>query len=411
MTVKTVSEIINRQVPNIHAGLITNGTVRLEGGGYLITGLTNAMTPLTEPTYISNTILMVEGPPEETKELIQAKDQTQAQQPPIKSPDELGFTPGSLVTVYMAGARVTDLDYAIIRKVGRNTIELISPGLKDFHYEGDQVYQFTPPLISGQKIDEEQAEKHIVPKELAISIPGYANSQTIFRSDIEQFAELADLYTNDPTVPKDEYEIPIGYMGLSYIEGTPAYDITNPLTGKGILIIDTRSDNQGRPIGQVEISGDSKSPSNFSGVIYVKGNLRIEGNVNINGALIVDNDQRGNVEIASNALGKIMYDEKFIKQSILSTPFTTKAGSIMISNKPINLQGYVQSGTTTTSSSSGAIGTSSGTVPQPIPKTSQAPEKQPEEAIVEEDKGGGVKTIQIKPQGGKSAEEELIDLF
>ena len=407
-TVKTVSEVVNRQLPNIHAGLITNGSVKLEGGGYQIVGNTNSMTILTEPTYISNTVLMVEGPPEETEESIQ----TQPQEPVQKSPAELGFTPGSLITVYMDSDRISELDYAVISKIGRDTIELISPGLKDFHYEMDQVYQFTPPVITGEKIDEQEAEKHIVPKEFAISIPNYANPQTIFRSDIEQFAELADLYTNDSNVPKDEYDIPLGYMGLSYIDGTPVYDKSNPLIGKGVLIIDTRSDNQGRPTGQVEFSGDSKGQSTFSGVVYIKGNLRIDGNVTINGALVVDNDQRGgSVEIADNALGKIIYDERAIKQSILSTPFTTRAGSIIISNKPINLQGYVQSGSTPqqVSTSSGAL---PGEVPQPPqPETPQASTKQPEEALVEEEKVPGVQTIQIQPHGGKSAEEELIDLF
>ena len=406
-TVKTVSEVISRQLPNIHGGLITNGSVSFEGGGYQISGVTNAMTVLTEPTYILNTILMVEGPPEETEGLIknnpdqnQSRPQEQKQVP--KSPAELGFTPGSLVTVYKEGTPISELDYAVISKVGRYTIELIPPGLKGFHYEGDQVYQFIPPVISGEKIDEQEAQKHIVPKELALSIPNYANEHTIFRSDIRQFAELADLFTNDPTVPKDEFDIPVGYMGLTYIEGTPAYDKTNPLIGKGVLIIDTRSDNQGRPIGQVEISGDSKGQSDFAGVVYIKGNLRIDGNVNIRGALIVDNDKRGIVQIASNALGKINYDEKFIKQSLLSTPFTTKGGSIMISNKPINLEGSVQSGTTTQrGTSSGVVGTSS-VVTQPTtqPEVPQATEKQPEEALVEEEKGGG-----------KSIEEELIDLF
>ena len=251
---------------------------------------------------------MVEGPPKETEELIKndteqdgSRPQEQVSVP--KSPAELGFTPGSLVTVYMEGSQVTDLDYAVISKVKRDTIELVPPGLKNFHYEGDQVYQFIPPVISGEKIDEKEAERHLVPRELAVSIPNYANEHTIFRSDINQFAELADLFTNDPIVPKDEFDIPLGYMGLSYIEGTPAYDKDNPLIGKGILIIDTRSDNQGRAIGQVEISGDSKGQSHFAGVIYIKGNLRIEGNANIRGAIIVDNDKRGTVQIANNALG------------------------------------------------------------------------------------------------------------
>ncbi|OGI08441.1 MAG: hypothetical protein A3I68_05725 [Candidatus Melainabacteria bacterium RIFCSPLOWO2_02_FULL_35_15] len=413
MTVKTVSEIISRQIPNIRAGLVTNGAIRVEGGGYQIVGLTNAMTILVEPTYISNTLLMVEGPPEQTDQLTQVEDKNQSrpETPPIKSPSELGFLQGLLVTVYMEGNRLPELDYAVISNLGRDTIELIPPGLMNFHYEGDQVYQFIPPVISGETINEQIAERHIVPKELALAIPNSANPQIIFKSDIEQFAELADLYTNDPAIPKDEFDIPIGYMGLSYIEGTPVYNKDNPLTGKGILIIDTRSDNQGRPIGQVEISGDSKSQSEFAGIIYIKGNLRIDGNVNIHGSLVVDNDKRGGVEIANNALGKINYDEKFIKQGILSTPFTTTAGSIMFSNKSIDLEGYVQGGTTTrqTGAVSQAAGTSGDAVTQST--TSQTTEKQPEEALIEEGKDSGVQTIQIQPRGGKPSEEELIDLF
>ena len=413
-SVKTVSEVINRELPNIHAGLITNSPVGFEGGGYQIIGITGAMTVLTEPTYISNTVLMVLGPPEPPDEPLDPVDpsnQTQPQTPPLpQSPIELGFTPGSFAAVFKEGNRGSDLDYATINKVERDTIELIPPGLMDFHYENDQVYQFIPPIISGEKISDEDAEKHVIPKELAISIPGYANEQTIFRSNIEQFAELADLYTNDSSIPKDEFDIPVGYMGLTYIDGTPIYDKDNTLAGKGILIIDTRSDNQGRPIGQVEISGDSKSQSNFSGIIYIKGNLRIEGNVNINGAIIVDNEKRGRIQIADSALGKITYSEAPIKQSLLSTPFSTKAGSIMISNKPINLEGYVQSGTQSSSgsemfqtSSSGTTGTSSGNTAaqQSQTQVSPPPQKQPEEAIIE----------QAQPKSGKSAEQELIDLF
>ncbi len=428
-TVKTVSEIINRQVPNVHAALITNGSVNLDGGGYQISGNTNAMTALTEPTYISNTILMVTGPPEEPVESIQGPDQnqqtpqdqstnqnqqtnqTEPKEPVPKSPIELGFTPGSLATVYKDGSQVSELDYAVISKVSRDTIEFFPPGLMDFHYEGDQVYQFTPPVISGEKIDQQVAEKHIIPKELAISIPNYANSQTIFKSDIEQFAELADLYTSDFSIPKDEFDLPIGYMGLTYIEGTPIFDSSNALSGKGVLIIDTRSDNQGRPIGTVELSGDSKSTSTFSGILYIKGNLRIDGNVTLNGAVVIDNEDRGVVQITSNSLGKITYDDKFIKQSLVYTPFTTKAGSIMISNKPINLEGYVQSGTTA-GTSSGIIQASSGESPSAVQPDSQVQaDKLPEEALIEEEKGAGVQTIQIQPSGGKSAEEELIDLF
>lgn len=434
-TVRTVSEIINRQIPNVHAALITNGSVGLDGGGYQISGNTNSMTTLTEPTYISNTVLMVTGPPEEPVESIQGPDQnqqtpqdqsatpdqqsnqnqqtnqTESKEPVPKSPTELGFTPGSLATVYKDGSQISELDYAVISKVSRDTIEFFPPGLMDFHYEGDQVYQFTPPVISGEKIDQQVAEKHIIPKELAISIPNYANSQTIFKSDIEQFAELADLFTNDFTIPKDEFDLPVGYMGLTYIEGTPIFDSSNALSGKGILIIDTRSDNQGRPIGTVELSGDSKSTSTFSGVLYIKGNLRIDGNVTLNGAVVVDNEDRGTVQITSNALGKITYDDKFIKQSLVYTPFTTKAGSIMISNKPINLEGYVQSGTTV-GASSGAIQTPSSETPSATKPSSQTqPDKLPEEALIEEEKGAGVQTIQIQPSGGKSAEEELIDLF
>ena len=87
----------------------------------------------------------------------------------------------------------------------------------------------------------------------------------------------------------------------------------------------------------------------------------------------------------------------------------------MISNKPINLQGYVKSGTAAqqAGTSSGAIGTSGGEITQPAqPETQAQPEKQPEEVLVEEEKGGGIQTIQVPTQsGGKSAEEELIDLF
>ena len=410
---KTVSEVIHRQIPNIHAGLTTNGTVEISGGGFQIVGTTNAMTTLVEPTYISNTVLTVEGPPEEPEESIQGPqgvERPKEEKPVPKSPIELGFTPGSFIAVYKAGERISDLDYSIVTNTTRNTIELYPAGLMDFHYEGDEVYQFIPPVISKEKIPMELAEKHINPKEFSLAIPNSASFKNIFKSNIEQFSEIADLYTNDLNIPKDELDIPLGYMGLSFVEGTPVYDSKNALTGKGILIIDTRSDNLGRPSGVVEIGGDNKNPIDFTGVVYIRGNARIGGNVNILGALILDNDPDGKIEIANDALGRISFDARAVKQTILSIPFTTKAGTVMISNKPISLEGYVQTGTQVAK-----LGASS-----TFGETKKATKKQievfkkegvkPEEALVEVDKKPQTETI--KPAGGgKSAEEELIDLF
>ena len=340
---RTVSEVVQRQIPNIQSAVTTNGEISFDGGSYQILGATTAMTTLTEPTYISNTNLVVEGPPEEPSEPIDTNTGTETTPPLPKSPAEVGFTPGSLVAVYKESDRLSELDYAVVSNIGRNTIELVPPGLKDFHYEGDQVFQFVPPIISKEKIEGTEAEKHIIPKDFALGIPQSANARNLFRTNIEQYAELADLYTSDGTIPRDENDIPVGYMLLTYVDGTPTYDENNVLAGKGILIIDTRADNQGRPIGDVEIRGDSRSPVDFNGIIYVKGNLRIDGNVSINGALIVDNEDRGKIQISSNALGRIAYDARAIQQSILYTPFTTKPGTVMISNKVIDLKGYVES--------------------------------------------------------------------
>lgn len=403
---KTISEIIQRQAPNVHGALITNGSIVFEGGGYMVIGETTAMTTIIEPTYVSNTILQVQGPPEEPEVPLELP---QEEKNIPKSPIELGFLPGSFAAVYKEGGAINDLDYAVITMVGRNTIEISEPGLMDFHYEGDNVFQFVPPVISKEKLSEEEAEKHVVPKELAINLPNVANAISIFRSNLDQYTDLADLYTNDITVQMDEFDLPLGYMGLTYIEGTPTFDSSNLLSGKGLLVIDTRSDNQGRPQGDVEINGDSKSPADFTGVIYVHGNLKITGNTNINGALIIDNDQNGHIDISSNAVGKITYDPRAIKQTLVYLPFTTKPGTVMISNKPINLEGVILSG-----SEEVKLGVS----PQ-VPETSggetkqiegtKGPELPPEEALVEVEKRPSVETI--IPSGSKPAEEELIDLF
>lgn len=402
-TTKTISEVIHRQIPNINAALITNGEVLFDGGNYKIVGATTAMTTLAEPTYISNIVLSVEGESEEVQEASQeeAKEGKAEEQEPPKSPAELGFTPSSLVTVYKQGGKIFDLDYSVISNTREDTIELTPPGLMDFHYEGDAVYQFIPPVISKEKISSEQAERYLVPAEFSLDIPNYAMAKNILRSNLIQFAELADLYTSDPSVPSDEFGFPIGYMSLSYIEGTPVYDGSNVLSGKGILVIDTRSDNQGRPVGEVEITGDSKNPVNWSGIIYVHGDLRIDGNVSINGALIVDNDLYGKVQISNNALGKIVWDPRAIKQTILYVPFTTKPGTIMISNKPIDLKDYIESGKEIT------------TEQPPIAPTTEAPKLTPEEALVDTTKSPKetpLEAIPVKPKG-KSTEEELIELF
>ncbi|MBI3590820.1 MAG: hypothetical protein HY094_05515 [Candidatus Melainabacteria bacterium] len=421
-TTKTVSEVVHRDIPNVNAAVITNGEITFDGGGYQIIGSTTAMTKLIEPTYISNTVLSVGGPPEESDEAAKAVPEPagrgKKEEDTPKSPGDLGFTPGSLVAVYKEGERISDLDYSVISNVGRDTIKLVPPGLMDFHYEGDLVFQFIPPIIAKEKITDEETQKHIIPKDFSIGILNYAKFNNIFRSNLEQFAELADLYTNDTTVPKDEYGLGVGYMGLSYIDGTPTYDNNNVLAGKGVLIIDTRSDNQGRPAGDVEISGDSKNPVDLNGIVYVHGNLRIEGNVTINGALIVDDESRGKIQVASNALGMITWDPRAIKQTILSIPFTTKSGTVMISNKPIDLTGYILSGKDTQT----ALGTSSGNVQAQV-QSSQPSATSTEETLVEatsvppnetekipDEKRPIIESLPVSP-GGKSAEEELIDLF
>ena len=423
---KTISEVIHRQIPNVFGGLVTNSHVEFDGGGYQILGTSNAMTTLTEPTYISNTILKVVGPPKEPEEPIVVEDKqnktnkidntgrAKEEKNIPKSPIELGFTPGSLVSVYKEGSMISDLDYAVISKLGRDTIELVPPGLMDFHYEGDQVFQFIPPVISSEKVSEEVREAHLVPKDYSVALANAARFKDIFRANLEQFSELADLYTNDPAVPKDEYDLPLGYMGLSYVEATPSYGEGNPLTGKGILIIDTRGDNQGRPTGDVELVGDSKNPIDFTGIVYVRGNVRIEGNVNINGALIVDNDSNGKIEITSNALGMVTYEPRAIKQALVSLPFATKPGTVMISNKPINVEGYIQSGKKTLLQAGASSSFAQTPTPPPSQVSQKAPGKLAEEALIETEKSGKRAPIQvIDAQGGpgKSAEEDLVDLF
>ncbi len=435
---RTISEVVERQIPDIHAALLTNGNITFDGGGYQIVGATNAMTNLVEPTYISNIILSVPGPKEEPEVPLntnagnpQPSSTPEVVQP--KSPTELGFASSNLVAVVKEGGdRFNELDYASISNVGRDTIELVHPGLMDFHYEGDQVTQFIPPIISNEKLSEDEQEKHTIPQGFSISIPHAANFRNVFMSNLEQFAELADLYSNDANVPKDKFELPVGYMGLSYIEATPTYDQNNTLAGKGILIVDTRIDNQGNPSGVVEISGDSKSPVDFAGIVYIHGDLRLSGNVTINGALIVDNESNGQIQIASNAIGKIVYNPASIKQTLLYTPFTTRPGTIMITNTPIDLSKYIESspdlaqklGASPSKNKDIKEIQTEGTGTQTLP---------PEEALVEaveKDSATSASSIFEKeimvitgtgtseanlfpsaPPSKKTAEEELIDLF
>lgn len=404
---RTVSETVTRQTPNINFGVTTNGHVYLEGGGFKIIGAATAKAALAEPTYISNTVLKVSsgqgGRETEKQRSKETKEEPEGEEEiPEQTISDLGFQVGGLVAVYKDGERIDELDYATIGKIEGDTIELSPPGLMDFHYEGDLISQFIPPLISREKVTESEAEKHLAPSNFAISIPNYAKFPNIFRSNTEQFAELADLYTNETTVPQDDFGLPLGFMGLSYLESTPAFSDNNSLTGKGILIIDTRSDNLGKPAGEVEISGDSRNPAEFNGIVYVHGNLRIDGNVTINGALIVDNESSGQLQISNNATGRIAFNQNIIKQCLLYTPFSTKPGTVKISNKPIDLSGYVESGKQTQQLLGAAP-----LLPQEEIKT-QAEVKAPEEALVET-----APVFEPIPQapGRKSAEDELIELF
>ena len=395
---KTISEIIHRQIPDISGAITTNGEIDFSGGSFNIVGTTTAMTVLVEPTYLSSTTLIVPGPTDEESNI---RPDEMAQ--PVQTPGELGFIPEAFVAVYKNAEDIYDLDYGKVKSIGINTIELFPPGLMNFHYENEEVYQFNPPIISKEKIEGSEAIKHIVPRGLSLTSPSSAIFKNLFNVNLDQFAELADLYTNEPTIPVDDLGIPLGYMGLSYVEGTPVYDNKNALVGKGVLVIDTRADNSGEPSGVVEINGDSKSPADFTGVVYVRGNLKIEGNANINGALIVDNGAGGMIEIGSSALGKITYSDKAVRQSILYIPFATKPGTITISNKPINLEGSVIAG-----EESIALGASPN-IPQspaftesPTGVTKQETELvQPETTATEEPSQGGRKT----------PEQELIDLF
>ncbi|GEM_PF-2317792 len=422
MATKTVSEIVQRQIPNIQAALTTNSNISFDGGSYQFIGVTTAMTKLAEPTYLSNTALIVEGPSEEGEEKPAATDQARgalAQTGP-KSPGELGFTAGSLIAVYKEGNKINDLDYSVISNVKKNTIELASSGLMDFHYQGDDVFQFVPPIVSREKYSGQEAEKHILPKDFALGIPHAAMARNIFRANIDQFAELADYYSINTSIPKDEYEIPYPFMGLSYIDATPVYDNSNNLNGKGILIIDTRADNQGKPDGTVELVGDSKTPVEFTGVVYVHGNLRIEGNVTITGALVVDNDSRGQIQVASNALGRVAYDARAIRQTILYLPFTTKPGTVMISNKPIDLTGYVESGSGKKTQLGAAPSFTTTAGGEVMTDSTKVPNLSPEEALLEtageadkisQPRRPKIPTITVGSSSSKSAEDELIDLF
>jgi hypothetical protein len=415
---KTVSEVVHRELPIINAALLANSKITFEGGSFPINGVTNATTMLVEPTYLSNSLLTVEGPPEEPENPIAAPTVSasssnsgggvspgsrpaQAMTGP-QSPIDLGFKEGSFVTVFKDGNKIEEIDYGLVSMVGRNTIELSPPGLMDYHYANDSILQFIPPIISREKLSDDDSNFHTTPKGLSLALPNSALFKNIFSSNLDQFAEVADLYTNDPTIPLDEYDLPVGYMGLTYIEGTPRYDTTNVLTGKGILIIDTRPGNLGKPVGDVEFNGDGRAPVDFKGIIYVHGNLRINGSLNLSGALIVDNEAGGEVNFASNSNGKITYDPQYIKQTILSIPFTTKSGTVMISSKPIDLSDYVQVGAKPTEET--GLGAQPSESPQESSMTASGGAPLPaEEAIIENN--------QPSQNSGNSTEEELIDLF
>lgn len=424
MSTKTVSEVLHREIPKVTAALATNSKVSFEGGSYQVNGLSTATTMLVEPTYLSNTLLNVEGPPEEPQEPIETAPNSQnssggrpgdAGTNTIKTPEEAGFMSGYLAAVFKDGNKIDELDYGRIFSLGRDTIELVPPGVMDYHYKGDTVVQFIPPLISREKISDDENQYHTNPKGFSIVANNGAVFRSLFNSNIEQFSEVADLYTNDPTTPRDEYDLPVGYMGLTYIENTPKFDSTNTLSGKGLLIIDTRPGNAGKPTGDVEFSGDGKTPIDFMGILYVHGNLKITGAVNITGALIVDNESMGEVSISSNATGKITYDEQSIRQTLLSIPFTTKPGTVMISNKAIDLSAYIQGAVapatdqgqavvvpqTTTESGSGTMSLESVMVPD-LP---------PEEAIIETVQPSKPLPQNDDEEPGKTSEEELIDLF
>lgn len=324
--------IIRRTVPNVEAALSTDNRVQFGTSDMFIEGNLIAETHLEESSSSGDITIVVEG--EDPKDLeFQKKDR-----PPVPTGEavieDLGFTqgffrdpasknfsPGGYVTIVSPSGTYEESDYGIVESLGSNTITIKEPGFQQPHFRNDEVIQFIPSLITPYTITKRDAERFLKPPSSYINKEGNEKFKHVFKTTVDNLANWTGAVSTNTSVP-DEFVFDYfeGYFGLNIIHGTPKYTGINALIGQGVLIIDTTQGGKAAP-GTVVIGGSQRLPSLFDGVIYIIGDLDIDGAAELFGAVVVwSPENEGYVEI--NGQGFIKYQESSVNKSIIGLPFT-----------------------------------------------------------------------------------------
>jgi hypothetical protein len=328
------TRVVRRNAPKADAAFITNTELSFSQSSIIFEGVLEALTVLEEPIAIADTVAYVEGEDPELKDIADEDLVGRPSKAPeasavvenfyIKnrdqSPQSKGFRDGGIITVLSASGSESYSDYAIVEKLDGNSITVKEPGFRKSHFTGDEIIQFIPAVNSPEALRDRDAQRNLNPPGAYAFIPNRLNFESVFRTKLFKLASWAGGATDDYKVPSDIRSGIEGYFGTTIISGTPSYTGANSLYGQGLLIIDTTKNGNNPNGGTVTLGGSSKLPSMFEGVIYIIGELNINGPVEIKGSVIV-NSPKDNSITRVNGSGNISYEKEMVHKAIIHMPF------------------------------------------------------------------------------------------
>jgi hypothetical protein len=349
------SAIVRRTVPQVSAALTANAEVDFSSKDFKIKGLESASAILQDSIVKGDSF--IEFRDEFSLNNKDEDDETKIKldgSAVVESFDLQGvtsftgtrllqnFKKSSFVSIISSGSFETLTDFAYVKEVNGNVISLEPPGFKQPHFIRDRFVQFTPAVISTEAISEQDAELHLTPNYSWLSlenINGFQKLTNIVFADLP-FLNYFKRNSKDQSpggyIAKitafakkqlEEYFDPNEFFGLNIINGSRSFSTSSPLTGQGILIIDTTEAGRNPQGGKVKISGDTKKAvSKFRGLLYIIGELEISGNFEMTGAIIVKSPNNGS-SIQINAEGFIEYNLKEIQKTIFDLPFVVQTGT------------------------------------------------------------------------------------
>ncbi len=336
------TQIMRRELPRVHAALTNNARISFGTSDIQIRGFQEALGTLFEPSSSGDLEIVIEDPRPENSAFNLPGDTSAPPMPSgaaiiedlwfktrDTSPSGRGFKPDHIVAIVPAGAKSKFSDYAIVDQVGAKEIFVKYPGFEEPHYINDEIIQFIPSIISPYGLSEQDADRFLVPASSHISVLAKTRLDYVLATPLKTLGEWTGAISTETQVPDGIYQDYQGYLGLHIIYGTPSYDGANALAGQGLLVIDTTQGGLNPAGGLVRIGGGTSKPSQFDGVIYVIGDLEISGNVEINGAIVVD-PTGPNSEMNISGHGNIAYSRGSITKALLGIPFTRAKSSIKL---------------------------------------------------------------------------------